>query len=255
MHDDRSETAPVGIIGGMGPMAGAEFLRLFLGECAVLIGARGDAVNDQRFPPHYVFQHPVPDRTAALRGGASDYGQVLAALSRQVGDLGRLGARAVALACNTAHAWHGELQARHADIELLHMGDEAARHLHAAGERRVALLSTAGTVQSGIYARSCARHGLRCIEPEPAELALLMDGIYGGVKAGDVEHGRACFVQAVARIHERTGAEGFLMACTEIPLALHARDVPATCRLYDPARLAARALAQRALHVPFAPRS
>ena len=249
MHETAHTTAPVGIIGGMGPMAGAEFLRLFLGECAVLIGGRGEAVNDQRFPPHYVFQHPVPDRTAALRGGAGPYGEVLASLSRQMRDLRRLGAAAVALACNTAHAWHGELQALHTDIELLHMGDVAARHLRDADESRVALLSTAGTVQSGIYARSCAAHGVQCIEPEPAELDLLMDGIYGGVKAGDIERGRACFAQAVARMQARTGAKAFLMACTEIPLALRAADVDAACRLYDPARLSARALAQRALHV------
>jgi aspartate racemase len=40
-----------------------------------------------------------------------------------------LGARSVAVACNTAHAWHEELQARCPDIELLRIVRETTRQL------------------------------------------------------------------------------------------------------------------------------
>jgi len=215
---------PVGIIGGMGPFAGAHYVGLF--------------------------QLPVPDRTSALLGAHGEYGQVLQALSGQMDGLRALGARVVAMSCNTAHAWHAELQGRHPDMTLLHIGDATADYLLGKGETEVGLLSTAGTVKSGIYAEALARVGIVCREPDGEELDLVMRGIYDGVKAGDNARGRACFRRALARMHRRTGVAGFLMACTEIPLALGAEDVPPDCRLYDPGRLSARELARRALAMP-----
>lgn len=237
---------PVGIIGGMGPFAGAHYVGLFLEECARLIEADGAGVTDQCFPPHYLFQLPVPDRTSALLGAQDEYGRVLRALSGQMDGLRGLGAKVVAMSCNTAHAWHAELRSRYPDMALLHIGDAAADHLVGQDEAEVGLLATAGTVRSGIYAGSLARAGIACREPDGDELALLMRGIYQGVKAGDNALGRACFSRALERMRGRTGVAGFLMACTEIPLALRAEDVPAECRLYDPGRLSARELAKRA---------
>ena len=238
---------PVGIIGGMGPFAGARYVGLFLEECARLIEEGGASVTDQRFPPHYLFQLPVPDRTSALLGAHDEYRQVLQALSGQMDGLKALGARVVAMSCNTAHAWHAELLGRHPDMTLLHIGDATAGYLLGQGETEVGLLSTAGTVRSGIYARALDRVGIVCREPDGEELNLVMRGIYEGVKAGDNELGRGCFRSALVRMHRRIGVTGFLMACTEIPLALSVDDVPAECRLYDPGRLSAGELARRAL--------
>jgi aspartate racemase len=243
-----STMSPVGIIGGMGPLAGAQYLSLFLDECALLIEQGGSKVSDQRFPPHYVFQQPIPDRTSALLGSADEYTQILSSLSGQVDGLRQLGAKAVAIACNTAHAWYAELQKVHNDIELLHMGDVAARRLSAFGETEVCVLATVGTIKSRIYAQSFSKFGISCYEPNAQELETLMAGIYDGVKSGNYDHGRDCFSNVVAQMRGRTGVSSFLMACTEIPLALTAANVPLACRLYDPTRLSARELAMRALN-------
>jgi aspartate racemase len=242
--------SPVGIIGGMGPFAGAQYLSLFLHECALLIERGGSKVSDQRFPPHYVFQQPIPDRTSALLGSADEYTQILTSLSRQVNGLRQLGAKAVAIACNTAHAWYVELQKLNSDIELIHMGDVAARRLSAFGETEVCVLSTSGTIRSQIYARSFSKFDISCHEPNARELETIMAGIYDGVKSGNYDYGRDCFSNVIAQMRGRTGVGSFLMACTEIPLALTAADVPFACRLYDPARLSARELAMRALNQP-----
>jgi aspartate racemase len=249
MSSPRSlvEMSPVGIIGGMGPFAGAHYLSIFLDECALLIEQDGSDVSDQRFPPHYVFQQPVPDRTSALLGSADEYVEVLSSLLRQIDGLRRLGAKTVAMACNTAHAWYAELQELNGDIELIHIGDVAARCLSDFGETDVCLMSTAGTVKSQVYTRSFAQFGIRCHEPTVQELATIMAGIYDGVKSDNYSYGRRCFRKAVTQMRERTGVNSFLMACTEIPLALTANEVSVACRLYDATRLSARELAMRAL--------
>ncbi|MFZ3117300.1 MAG: aspartate racemase, partial [Variovorax sp.] len=56
-------TQVVGILGGMGPAAGADFVRLFVDACAQHMRAVGEPVRDQAFPEHWLAQVPVPDRT------------------------------------------------------------------------------------------------------------------------------------------------------------------------------------------------
>ena len=60
---------PVGILGGMGPAAGADFVRLFVEACAERMQQCGMAVHDQAFPEHWPAQVPVPDPSAALHLG------------------------------------------------------------------------------------------------------------------------------------------------------------------------------------------
>ncbi len=56
----------VGILGGMGPAAGAAFAERFVQACANWLRGHGLPVNDQAFPEHWLVQASVPDRTAWL---------------------------------------------------------------------------------------------------------------------------------------------------------------------------------------------
>ena len=116
-----NQTRVVGILGGMGPAAGADFARLFVQGCADHMQVRGFAVSDQAFPEHWLAQVPIPDRSTAL--SAPDFGdhQPLEPTLQAMGKLAALGATTVAVACNTAHAWHGALQERFSQLEVLHV--------------------------------------------------------------------------------------------------------------------------------------
>ncbi|HVR49995.1 MAG TPA: amino acid racemase [Pseudorhodoferax sp.] len=237
----------VGIIGGMGPYAGSGYLQCFLEECIALLRAAGLEVTDQRYPPHYVVQHPVPDRTAALLQGPDGYAAVFQDILGQVRALQSLGVSAAAMACNTAHAWHADLQQAVPGVRLVHMAEATAAFLAARSVRSVGLLATAGTLRSGMYARALSAQGIACLEPDARELQTIMTGIYGGVKAGNLGLGRSCFAEALAAMARRTGVAAFLMACTEIPLALDGAAVAPHLALYDPTRISAQQLARLAL--------
>jgi aspartate racemase len=66
MNAARNVTSTVGILGGMGPAAGADFARLFVTACTDHMRGRGMAVSDQAFPEHWLAQVPVPDRSIVL---------------------------------------------------------------------------------------------------------------------------------------------------------------------------------------------
>ncbi len=238
-------TRVVGILGGMGPAAGADFARLFVAACTGHMQRSGVPVSDQAFPEHWLAQVPVPDRSAAL--GAPGFGghQPLEPMLQAMGKLAALGAQTVAVACNTAHAWHGELQQRFPQVEVLHVAHEVAHALAGRG-MRVGLLATEGTYSAGLYDEALLRAGMLCHVPDTLEKAELMRGIYEGVKVGDMELARRCFTQVAEALARRNGLNALILGCTEIPLALSSVPGMPHLELVDPAALLARKLAERA---------
>ena len=249
MSHTRNVTSTVGILGGMGPAAGADFARLFVAACADHMRGRGIAVSDQAFPEHWLAQVPVPDRSTAL--GAPGFGghQPLEPMLQAMGKLAALGATTIAVACNTAHAWHGELQQRFPQLEVLHVAREVARTLVERGVRQVGLLATAGTYQAGLYDQAFTQQGMQCHSPLPEEREQLMHGIYSGVKVGNMALAHSAFAGVAKALARRHGLQTLVLGCTEIPLALTSVPGMADLDLIDPAELLAKALAQRAYRV------
>ncbi|MBV8617421.1 MAG: aspartate/glutamate racemase family protein [Curvibacter sp.] len=243
---DAAPAQVVGILGGMGPAAGADFVRLFVEACARQMHQLGLAVRDQAFPEHWLAQVPVPDRTGALLSEESGAHQPLEPMLQALGRLAALGARSVAIACNTAHAWHGRLQERFPHVQVLHVARELALQLQADQCREVILLATEGTYRSGLYDATLAQAGIAVQTPDAWGRERLMEGIYQGVKRGDLALAQRCFGEVSARMQARHGPLPLVMACTEIPLALPgAREVQGQT-LIDPARVLAQALARQA---------
>jgi len=236
--------APVGILGGMGPAAGLDFARLFLQACARCLRTHGQTVRDQTYPAHWLAQLPVTDRSTALQDPGAP--QPLAALVYGAQQLTVLGARYLAIACNTAHAWHDAVQAHVPQCRVLHIARETAAHLRASGHASAVLLATQGTYRTGLYAHALAEAGVCCIEPDAQEKTALMQGIYQGVKAGQTELAQRHFVQVGQALLARHGDLPLLMACTEIPLALPQAPAARDWTLIDPAAILAQQLARRA---------
>ncbi|MFC5523912.1 aspartate/glutamate racemase family protein [Polaromonas jejuensis] len=244
-----NRTRVVGILGGMGPAAGADFARLFVQACADRMRVLQIPVSDQAFPEHWLAQVPVPDRSTALESPGLGGHQPLEPMLQAMGKLAALGATAVAVACNTAHAWHGALQERFPQLEVLHVAREVAHTLAGRGVKEVGLLATAGTYRAGLYDQALRQAGLQCHIPEPEERERLMHGIYHGVKVGNMALAHDCFAGVAEALARRHGLSTLVLGCTEIPLALGAQRVVAGLDgldLIDPALLLARALARRA---------
>ncbi len=236
----------VGILGGMGPAAGADFVRLFVRACTDRMQALQIPVTDQGFPEHWLAQVPVPDRSSALGSPGAGGHQPLEPMLQAMGRLAALGATTVAVACNTAHAWHGALQERFPQLEVLHVAREVAVTLSHRGVAEVGLLATEGTYRAGLYDQALRQTGLRCHVPEAHEQTKLMDGIYLGVKKGDMAFAQDCFAEVAQALARRHGLSTLILGCTEIPLALTAVPGMPSLALVDPAMLLAQALAQRA---------
>jgi aspartate racemase len=206
----------LGVLGGMGPLATADFYTKLV--------ELTPAARDREHIPTLIRSVPqIPERLAALLGEGASPGPALVAGARQL-VLG--GAELLAMPCNTAHAWWGEISAGVPGVPLLHIVDAVLAELARAapGARRVGLLATSGTLRAGIYLQRALQvdphAGWQWLQPdEDVQREQVTAGI-AAVKAGAVEQGRALLGAAAQALVERQGAQVLVAACTEVPIAL-----------------------------------
>jgi len=231
-----------GILGGLGPLSHVEFERAILAR-----GHRRGARRDRDHPVWLVASAAsTPGRTGALlEGGASPLPHLTAFATL----LERSGADALFVVCNTAHAWHAEVQKalRIPWVHLMELVAAAVRAAHPAGTR-VGLLATDGTLSAGLYQRALEARDLVPVAPEiGSELQARVGAAIGdpatGIKAtGDrVTREAREHLLAAARWCVQQGARVVVPACTEISVGLTG-EVFADAPLTDPLDVAAEVL-------------
>lgn len=206
----------IGVIGGMGPAAAADFY--------ARVVAAHSALSDQDHPPCIMYSATqVPDRTAFLLKGGADPTPELVGAVRLVESAG---ADFIAIPCNSAHAFLAPMR-QAVSIPVLDMialvATAAAKVVPQAG--RVGVLATSGSVKVGLYDLPLKEQGLAPFYPD----AEVQDDVMVAIKhvkaggAGETSDPR--LVAAAKHLSDR-GADCIIMGCTEVPLALTAEDCP-----------------------------
>jgi len=200
----------LGVLGGMGPLATADFLRKLV--------KRTPADVDQKHIPVLVYGDcTTPDRTASVVGkGPSPLPQLLAGIDF----LNAQGARAICIPCNSAHCWFDEMQTASA-APILHIVHASARQIRKKNPTAttVGVLSTMGTHRMGIYGAVLADAGFAVATPTDEEFDTLISPAIAMNKANKWEEAEALYDAAAARLWDR-GADVIVLGCTEIPFGM-----------------------------------
>jgi aspartate racemase len=228
----------VGILGGMGPRATAAFYEHLI--------TMTDASCDQEHLHVVIDSFPqIPDRTDFLLGRGDDPRPAM------IHGLERLRAAGCAFAvipCNTANVFRVEL-AETVGLEVVDWIGLATAAATDRGYTRIGILATTGTLSSRVYQMALADAGALAISPSPREQAVIMNAIYGvhGVKAGDRTGSARDDLAVVAGNLVGRGAQGLLLACTELPLVAPEGDSIWGGMAVDPSTVVARAVIQMTL--------
>ncbi|UZE19938.1 amino acid racemase [Pseudomonas sp. B21-054] len=226
----------LGIVGGVGPAATVDFM--------AKVVANTPAGKDQDHIKMVVEQNPqIPDRTANLLRDETDPTLAMYATCKR---LESAGANAIAIPCNTAHAFVERIQT-HLRVPIVNMLTETVEwivHTYGSG-KAVGLLATSGTVQSQVYHQAARRAGLQVLTPGVDYQAMVMEAIYGprGIKAGFTQG--LCKEQLLLAAEHlcELGAGVLILGCTELPLVLdHCEGVDInghTVALVDPTTILA----------------
>ena len=197
----------IGILGGMGPLATADLYRK--------ITLNTEAFRDQDHLHILIDSNSsIPDRTAYLLHGGED---PLPELKRSLLCLEQAGAELILLPCNTAHFFYERFEEA-SSVPILNMLAETAGYLaqHYPGEI-FGLLSTDGTLQTGIYSHYLESYRLRYCTPQKTQ-RFVMEFIYEGIKKGNFSLGTHGLMEAVSELSS-FGATKFLLGCTELSAA------------------------------------
>lgn len=202
----------VGIIGGMGPEATV----LLMQKLLVAANAKDDADHI----PLIVHQNPaVPSRIKRLIDGAGD--NPAPVLVQMAQDMAAAGALALAMPCNTAHAFAPQIIAA-TPLPFLDMRTASLDHLRAilpAGAR-VGMLASPAVRMARVFETPFAAAGLKAVFlPDDAALLALIRR----VKSGDTGVGAHGELARIAHILAAQ-CDHLLIACTELSLLTSALD-------------------------------
>lgn len=208
----------VGVLGGMGPEATIELMR------RVLVAT--PASDDSDHIHLLVDSNPdVPSRIAALidkTGESPEPELVNMALRLRDG-----GARALAIACNTAHAYVPAIT-RSAGLPVLDMISLTADRIAAMAlrHRRVGLLASTAVVDLALYEQVLSRHAIGVVVPQ--RQADVME-VIKAVKRGDTGSATRRRFSRIADDVAAIGVDLLLVACTELSLLVDSINPEAPC--------------------------
>lgn len=202
----------IGVIGGMGPLATADFVQKVI--------AATPAEHDEDHVPLLISNDPrIPRRPAAILEQAES------PLPRLIEIRDRLmnaGATALVMPCNTAHYWHKELSASCAlpfpSIIEATCGVVSGK---TANQDLVGIVATKATLASGLF-QAALEHRDRCtvLPTEQVSEQLMLPAI-AHVKAGRLDKAGPLMMATVEHLLQR-GAKTVILACTEAPIAMSA---------------------------------
>ena len=195
----------LGVLGGMGPAATAEFLRL--------LAVHMPAKYDQQHPIVYVLSDPTtPDRSAGILGEGEDPSPVIL---RNLETLISWGSDVLAVPCNTAHYFIDRLKHK-LKIPLVHIVDatfsEAAKL-----DSKAWLFSTLGTAKSNLYQNYAQKVGYDLRIPDN-NTQQEVESVLRLVKSGNLPEAKNKFKTIIESAWSVEDIP-IMLACTELPLA------------------------------------
>lgn len=249
-HDEPliKESSPcIGIIGGVGPFAGLDFVQKILKNT--------QAVQDQDHINCILISCPslIPDRTQFLLQKKTQEGENPAlGLFESARRLHLAGANLAVVACNTTHAdrifkvFSDMVRESLPGLRIINMLETCAAYMKESVYRNLGLLATKGTYISGVYHEYFKKEeGFLLIEPDISGQENIHEAIYNknfGIKA----YSQPVTLQAANLLNSEIqrlidkGAEAVILGCTELPLATQNQNYPVT--VIDPGLLTARRL-------------
>lgn len=206
----------VGVLGGMSSQATAEYYRLLNGGINRELGGANAAEvlvrsvnfrNVERFMDRGAWDEAgayLAEKAARLEAGGADF---------------------ALMATNTMHKVADRV-AGAISIPFVHIVDPTADAVLDAGLDAVGLLGTRATMEMPFYRDRFAARGIEVVVPEESARGRVDEIIFDELVAGTIrEDSRAEYVSVMEELVD-SGAQGIVLACTEIELLVSAEDFP-----------------------------
>jgi aspartate racemase len=179
------------------------------------------------------------------RHGWDNWDETFLLLSAACTHLKAAGAEAIVLCANTAHAIADELEA-HIQLPLIHIATATATEVSRYGLRKVGLLGTKFTMELPFYRDKLRLQNIEALVPQEQRVRdFIQQTLKEELGRGIVSPAtKAAYIEVTNQLIA-CGAEGIVLACTEIPLLLSQQDVAVP--VFDTTRIHVQAAVEFAL--------
>lgn len=221
----------IGIVSGIGPLAGADVLEKVFKHAAL----EHSAVEDAEYPDVVLVNHGIDgvDNIGTLN---NDFEAAIVSMVNQLEDNG---ATVVGIACNTAHIYLDKIAVgkKTAFVNLI---DKVA--LEASKKKQKYLLLTSATSkQQKLYHSYLEKYEVDFVETLPEQQKLLDEAI-GLVMAYKLKEAGKLLATVLKEAQEQ-GFKAIIAGCTELPIAIDNAEGQQKLKVIDSNHVLAKSLA------------
>jgi aspartate racemase len=199
----------IGLIGGLGPLAGADVLQKLFVYAAQQYGA----VKDSDYPNVLLLSRGLEDfdETGSI---SPEFEKTMVSIMEE---LEQHQPTLVGIACNTAHSAIPAMQKK-TNARFIHMIEETAKEASSI-DRTYLVLSSSTTRKQGLYHEQLDKYSVKYIDATD-EQQKEVDRLIHLVMSGDVKEANNQAMRfAEAAMRANSEITGLIAGCTELPIA------------------------------------
>ena len=204
----------IGIVSGIGPLAGADVLAKTFKNAAKIYGA----VEDNDYPDLLLLNHGIE--------GVDNIGTLNATFENEIVDMVHQlevqGCNIIGIACNTAHAYLDKIKTKPQTtfVNLVDTVSNVAKQT----DHNYLLLTSSTSKQQRLYHEYLDKHAVR-FQETTRQQQVLLDKAIGLVMAHKLDEAGE-LLEKVLKSAKSKGYNAVIAGCTELPIAIaHCKDI------------------------------
>ena len=230
----------IGVLGGIGASASANFYRELVKICQTDYQAQ----KDDDFPP--IIINSMSFSGFDTQGKGNEDG-IKSQLLEGLNVLKIAGADFGVIVCNTVHSHFKYLQ-ENCDLELVSIVNETIGDVVLEQCKCVGVLSSHETKDSGLYTNALKKVGIKYIIADDLD-QLILDKIIGNVISGNVTDTDKFELISIVNKMSGLGSDGIILGCTEIPLAFPDDLALPKIKIFNSNKIIARAAIKKSFNI------
>ena len=199
----------IGLIGGMGPFAGARFCTLLLEKSVGDFGAK----NCDQFPEIVLDSVPVPDFISDTKR----LPEAKTMLISRVKKLNTFGCTTIAMVCNTGHILFPQLSSI-SKAPMISLIKAVRDDVVTKRFNKIGLLATKTTIKSGLFQNAFLETGITVVNPDNQTIELCEKVIRGVIANTNSETLTNKLLIKTDEFIKKQKLDRVILGCTELPL-------------------------------------
>lgn len=194
----------LGIVGGLGSETCCEF-------CVSVNHKVRELINTQ---PHIILDNlpiSLEAEEKLVNGGSSQ--EHLDLLNESIERLNKLDVSVIAIPCNTVHIFMDELR-KNSRVPVLSIIEETARECKKLNLKRVGLLASTKTVETGLHSNQLKNFGIDVVTPNSEDQQFISECILKIINNTANVNDRNRMVKIIKNFN---GINGVILGCTDLP--------------------------------------